>query len=738
MKTNQTNLGSAIYILGISALYHNSAACLIKNGEIIAAAEEERFSRRKHDKSFPALAINYCLEEGCIQQHDLAAIVYYDNPYLTFERFIHSQIAVGEQGENIWLNAMPSWGSFKLHIPQLIRRKLVYDGLILHDLHHRSHASSAFYPSPYERAVILTIDGVGEWSTATISIGKGNKIEMLKEMRFPHSLGLLYSAFTQFTGFKVNSGEYKLMGLAPYGEPKYLDVIKEHIADLKEDGSAELHMDKFAFLTEQGMCNEKFAELFGGPPRKPEERITRREMDIARSIQIFTEEAVIRMARYAQKITGETNLCMAGGVALNCVANGKLLREGLFRNIWVQPAAGDAGGALGCALDAYYTYFNKERILPEDNRSFQKGSYLGPAFSREEISGFLETYGYPYRELSKDERAKTLAKYLADGKVIGHFSGRMEFGPRALGARSIIGDARNRDMQVNLNLKIKYRESFRPFAPTVLEENVTDYFDLDRESPYMLLIAPVKKERQLPFVLKDTDNLLEIVKEPRSDIPAITHVDYTARVQTIRREDHPDYYDLIKAFKELTGYSVIVNTSFNVRGEPIVCTPYDAYRCFMRTNMDVLVLNDFLLLKEEQPPWPEKKGRIVSYSAEQDAVENASERERYRRLFRDDFLTFQKTIKNYSHILEFRGRNSTWVDFDSELPITKVFSIPHVLDTLRYEPKKMAEAITRYWQDDDVKSGFLPILEKILSVQVAGDREHDQIDDVSDSVYVMY
>jgi len=728
------------FILGVSAFYHNSAACIINNGNIIAAAEEERFSRIKQDKGFPGRAINYCLEEAGIDQHDLSAIVYYDNPYLTLERLIYSQVAVGEKGLDVWLNAMPSWVDYKLHIPQMIRNKLVYDGQILFDYHHRSHAASAFYPSPFKNAAVLTIDGVGEWSTASIGIGNDNKIQMLKEMRFPNSLGLLYSAFTYFTGFKVNSGEYKLMGLAPYGEPKYLDTLKEHIADLKEDGSVELYMDKFAFLYDHSMINEKFSQLFDGPPRKSEGRITKREMDIARSIQVFTEEAVLRMAKYAKKITGEKNICMAGGVALNCVANGKLLSEGIFDNIWIQPAAGDAGGALGCALDAYYTYFNRERELADGGKSIQGGSYWGPDFSDNEVRAFLETYGYPFQTLNSEERSKKIAVYLNKGKVIGHFAGRMEFGPRALGSRSIIGDARNREMQVTINLKIKYRESFRPFAPTVLAEKVSEYFEMEGESPYMLLVAPVKKERQLQTNLIETDNMLEIVRQPRSDIPAITHVDYSARVQTVNRNDHKEYYDVIKAFEDLTGYGVIVNTSFNVRGEPIVCTPYDAYRCFMRTEMDILVMNNYILFKEDQPHWPEEKGHIDEYPAVKTFDKQKTALKAYKNIYKNDFSELYNSASfNY---MKFQNQKSTWENVKSTEITTGVFPIPNSLDSTNPDPKKMSSAITNYWRNDIISTKFEKILTKLLSIkysEISQDKsDYSEDKEISDSVYVMY
>jgi carbamoyltransferase len=732
-----------IYVLGLSCFYHNSAACLIKDGEIVAAAEEERFTRVKNDRRFPHCAANYCLEEGGIHQDDLAAVVYYDNAPLTFERMLHTQLATGSQGGDTWLRAMPSWVQSKLHIPQLIRRSLHYEGLILHDIHHRSHAASAFYPSPFRRAAILTIDGVGEWATASLGVGNESQLRLLKEMRFPHSLGLLYSAFTQFTGFKVNEGEYKMMGLAPYGEPKYVDTIYKHLIDLKEDGSIELNMDYFAYLTEPTMTNGRFANLFGGPARKPDSRITKREMDLARSAQVVLEEAVMRMARYAHRLTGERKLCLAGGVALNCVANGRLLREGPFEDIWIQPAAGDAGGALGAALDAYHTYFHRPRASSDQACSLQGGSYWGPDFSDKEIRAFLDTHGYPYRVLAPSERAETIACLLQGGKVIGHFSGRVEFGPRALGARSILADARNEDIQASLNVRIKYRESFRPFAPTVLAERVGDYFQLDRSSPYMLLVAPVKENRRKPFQRGSGEDLLPIVKQPRSDIPAVTHVDYSARVQTINREDHPLYYDLISAFQQLTGCGVIVNTSFNVRDEPIVCTPYEAYRCLMRTEMDVLILGNCLLLKEDQPEWPEAKDHVKESNPKSSGSMQDSLIEALRKIHVEEFLPIAAALQNQDGVQvssKFQGitRPTTWVDYSSEQSPQAVFSIPPDLDTPVPDLQKMAAAITHFWTPGVVTDSLRPVLVKLLALGQRFPKTEKLEEQVSESIYVMY
>ncbi len=592
-------------ILGISCFYHDSAACFVRDGKIIAAAQEERFTRKKHDPRFPKNAINYCLEEAGIQIQDLDYLTYYDKPLLTFERLLMSYLTVAPKGLKSWLEAMPLWLGKKLYIPKVISKETGYEGDILFTEHHEAHQASAFYPSPFNEAAILTVDGVGEWATASYGIGKGKDLIMLKELHFPDSLGLLYSAFTYFTGFKVNSGEYKLMGLAPYGTPKYKDMILSELIDLKEDGSLRLNLLYFDFLGGLKMTNNRFAELFGGPPREPETDITQREMDIAASIQTVAEEAVLRMANHVYRETQQKYLCLAGGVALNCVANSRLLRETPFDDIWIQPAAGDAGGALGAALCVWHRFLCNDR----DNHTghdTQQGSYLGPSFSAQTVEDFLSTNNYVYHHLDSEKRARTIAELISEGKIIGHMSGRMEFGPRALGARSIIGDARRQDTQTVMNLKIKYRESFRPFAPSVLEEKASEYFETDRPSPYMLLVSNVREERRLPQPSKDGIPMMERLKVKRSDIPAITHLDYSARLQTVNKKDKPDYHEIITEFEKLTGCAVIVNTSFNVRGEPIICTPEDAYRCFMRTEMDVLVIEDYIMFKAEQPTWKEK------------------------------------------------------------------------------------------------------------------------------------
>jgi carbamoyltransferase len=593
-------------ILGLSCFYHDSAACLLRDGHIVAAAQEERFTRKKHDPRFPKNAIKYCLEEAGIAIQDLNYAVFYDKPFLTFERLLMSYLTVAPTGLRSWLQAMPLWLGQKLHIPKVIQRETGYEGDVLYTEHHEAHAASAFYPSPFNEAAILTMDGVGEWATASYGFGKGKDITLLKELHFPDSLGLLYSAFTYFTGFKVNSGEYKLMGLAPYGVPRYKDVILSELVDLKEDGSIRLNLSYFDFLGGLRMTNRRFAKLFGGPRRRPETQITQREMDIAASIQAVTEEIVLRMADHVHKETNHKNLCLAGGVALNCVANGRVLRRGIFENIWIQPAAGDAGGALGAALSVWHRYLGNERLNPNGYDS-QQGSYLGPSFSNEAVKTFLKSKGYTYHKLDGDKRASVIAEQIAEGKIVGYMAGRMEFGPRALGARSILGDPRRKDTQTVMNLKIKYRESFRPFAPSVLEEKASEYFDADRPSPYMLLVADVRKERRLPQPSREGMSMLERLKVKRSDIPAITHLDYSARLQTVNQRDKPDYHEVISEFEKLSGCAVVVNTSFNVRGEPIICTPEDAYRCFMRTEMDVLVLEDCILFKKEQPSWEESE-----------------------------------------------------------------------------------------------------------------------------------
>ncbi|HMB53920.1 MAG TPA: carbamoyltransferase [Thermoanaerobaculia bacterium] len=598
-------------ILGISCYYHDSAACLVVDGEIVAAAQEERFTRKKHDAGFPTEAVRYCLAEGGVEAGALDVVAFYDKPLLKFHRILETYLAVAPGGLRSFVQAVPLWLREKLWIPPRIEQALAECGVgkpgeILFTEHHESHAASAFYPSPFERAAVLTLDGVGEWATTTVGHGVGGDLEPIAEIPFPHSLGLLYSAFTYFTGFRVNSGEYKLMGLAPYGEPKYADLIRDHLIDLRDDGSFRLNLDYFGYLDSLRMTNRRFDELFGGPPRKPEAPITQRERDLARSIQVVTEEAVLSLARFARRETGERHLCLAGGVALNCVANGILLREGIFDQIWIQPAAGDAGGALGAALSVWHNALGNERHA-DGRRDRMSGAYLGPGFSDDEVRAWLDHQGYPYRELPDAEWAPEIARLIAEENVVGLHHGRMEFGPRALGNRSIVGDARSAKMQSVMNLKIKYRESFRPFAPSVLGERVSEWFEMDVASPYMLLVADVAADKRLPEAGDEAElSLQEWVNRPRSEIPAVTHVDHSARVQTVHADTNPRYHALISEFEKLTGCAVIVNTSFNVRGEPIVCTPEDAYRCFMRTEMDHLVLGPFLLDKKEQPELPDK------------------------------------------------------------------------------------------------------------------------------------
>jgi carbamoyltransferase len=585
-------------ILGISAFYHDSSACLVRDGELIAAAQEERFTRKKHDFNFPQQAIEYCLQEGCIAGKELDYVCFYDKPFIKFERLLMTYLTYAPKGLKSFILAMPLWLKQKIWMKDLIANKLNFEGKILFPEHHESHAASAFYPSPFEEAAILTIDGVGEWTTSSYGIGKKNKIELWSELHFPHSLGLLYSAFTYFTGFKVNSGEYKLMGLAPYGEPNYVDVIMKELIDLKDDGSFKMNMKYFNYCAGLTMTNKHFSKLFGGPPRKPESKITQREMDLARSIQDVTETIILRMIHHVHKETGMKYLVLAGGVALNCVANGRILREGPFEDIWIQPAAGDAGGALGAALYGWHSYLGKDRIANGD-RDAQKMSYLGPEYSNKKIEKFLDKEGIPFQKLSDSEIADKIADLIATGNVVGWFQGRMEFGPRALGNRSIIGDARSPKMQSVMNLKIKFRESFRPFAPSVIREHASKYFGLENQSPYMLLVAPVKKEICKEVTLDGMIGL-DKLKVVRSEIPAVTHVDYSARIQTVDEHDNPRYYSMIKSFYNKTGCPVIINTSFNVRGEPIVCTPEHAYLCFMRTDMDYLVMGNCLLNKQEQ------------------------------------------------------------------------------------------------------------------------------------------
>jgi carbamoyltransferase len=639
-------------ILGISAYYHDSAACLVEDGRIVAAAQEERFTRKKHDADFPSHAVEYCLREAAVTARELDLVGFYEKPLVKFDRLLETYAACTPRGWKSYLTAMPLWLGEKLWMSDDLRDQLQgYEGKILFGEHHESHAASAFFPSPFEQAAIVTMDGVGEWATSSIGVGQGHEIEMLRELRFPHSLGLLYSAFTYFTGFRVNSGEYKVMGLAPYGEPKYVEAIKDHLLEIRDDGGLWMNMEYFTYPQGLTMTGGAFEKLFDGPARRPESKLTQREMDLARSIQDITEEVMLKMATFAYRESGKRDLCLAGGVALNCVGNGRILREGPFEQIWIQPAAGDAGGALGVAMSLWHRYLGKPRVSCEAAGTWQRpsrspvgrdeggdqprntarnladplvpegrvqedscgsyadgmsGAFLGPRFTDAEIQRFLDRHGLPARRLEPSALADEIAALMADEKVVGLLQGRMEFGPRALGGRSIIGDARSPKMQSVMNVKIKFRESFRPFAPAVLREQVGEWFELDGDSPYMLLVAAVRRSRRLP-VPQQSRALwgIDRLNVPRSTVPAVTHVDYSARIQTVRRGTNPLYYDIIDAFYRRTGCPVIVNTSFNVRGEPIVCTPEDAFRCFMRTNMDVLVLEHFILAKTEQTPTAE-------------------------------------------------------------------------------------------------------------------------------------
>ncbi len=602
----------SITILGISAYYHDSAASLIQDGKIIAAAQEERFTRKKHDPSFPNKAIEYCLNEARIAFSEIDYIVFYDKPFLKFERLLETYLTFAPKGFFSFIQAMPIWLKEKLLLKPLLKKSLSQlSGIkeknlppLLFTEHHQAHAASAFFPSPFERAAVLCLDGVGEWATSSLWLGMGNKLIPQWEIDFPHSLGLLYSAFTYYTGFKVNSGEYKLMGLAPYGEPKYVQTIYDNLIDLKADGTFRLNMAYFNYPAGLTMTNHRFNKLFGGPPRKPESKITQREMDIASSIQVVTQEIVLRLATTAKAELDVEYLCLAGGVALNCVANGKLKKKGLFKDIWIQPAAGDAGGALGAGLCVWHQYLGKSRqVNPEDS---MQGSYLGPQFSAGQIKAYLDSIDANYTLVEDQELIAQVAKLLSREKVIGWFQGRMEFGPRALGARSIIGDPRSTKMQSTMNLKIKYRESFRPFAPVVKADKVSEWFDFSGKSPYMLMVADVAKSHLIEMTPDETTLFgIEKLNIPRSTLPAITHVDYSARIQTVHQETNPRFYQLLDAFEQLTGCPVLINTSFNVRGEPIVCTMIDAYRCFMRTEMDYLILDNFILAKEQQPAWQE-------------------------------------------------------------------------------------------------------------------------------------
>ena len=600
-----------VYILGISAFYHDSAAALLRNGELIAAAQEERFTRKKHDFEFPNHAIQYCLREAQVTIQEIDHVVFYEKPFIKFERILETYLSYAPYGFNSFLKAIPLWLKQRLWIPDFIQEELDYQGKVMFSEHHESHAAAAFFPSPFEEAAFLTVDGVGEWTTASFGVGKGNRVAIHSEIKFPHSLGLLYSAFTYYTGFRVNSAEYKVMGLAPYGEPVYVDLILEKLMDLKEDGSFKLNMEYFNYCAGLTMTNDKFHKLFGGPPRKSESPIRKKDMDLARSIQHVTEEIMLKIVKHVHKTTGMKHLCLSGGVALNCVANGRILREGPFDTIWIQPAAGAAGSALGAALLIWHHYLNQDRKITATD--FQKGSLVGPSYSHDEIVRYLQEEKASFEELDEENIFDRVSDLIREGKVIGWFQGRMEFGPRALGNRSILGDARSPEMQSKMNLKIKYRESFRPFAPAVLREEVSEWFDLNAESPYMLLVAPVQK-KHWTYETMNSATGLDQLKTVRSNIPAVTHVDYSARVQTVDEDRNPVFHKLLTRFYQKTGCPILINTSFNVRGEPIVCSPADAYRCFMRTELDVLVIENFLLLKDKQNPGKLHFAEIKDYA----------------------------------------------------------------------------------------------------------------------------
>jgi carbamoyltransferase len=717
------------YILGISAFYHDSACALIRDGVIISAAQEERFSRKKNDAGFPGKAINYCLEEAQIDIDDVDDIVFYDNPYLTFERILVSMINAYPKGSAIWEEVFPKWVQTKLNIPEIIRGALNYKKPIQFTLHHLSHAASAYYPSPFSKAAILTIDGVGEWSTATICMAEGKDIKMIKTINFPDSVGLLYSAFTYYTGFKVNEGEYKLMGLAPYGEPIYVDLIKDNIVEIFEDGSIKLNQSFFGYQDDLKMINGKFEKLFGGPARNAEEPITQRIRDIARSIQVVVEDIVLKMAKHARDITGAKNLCLAGGVALNCVSNGKLLRSNLFDDIWIQPASGDSGGALGAALALYYQKYDN-KIATDTAKTCQKTSLLGPSFSDFEIQAHLDSYNYKYETVESGLRNQVIAKYLSEGKIVGHFSGRMEYGPRALGARSILADPRSETTQSTLNLKIKFRESFRPFAPSVLEEDISAYFELDRPSPYMMIVASVNIDRQIHNTNELEHDIIEIVNQKRSDLPAITHVDYSARVQSVSREDNPNYHDLISEFKKLTGYGVIINTSFNVNGEPIICTPRDAVRCFMKTNMDILVLNNYILFKSEQEESELDKidlNKPAVTVKPKDKKINKDALKMYNKFF-PGLYAERSLIKEH----EESSSLSNWIDF-SETESNSIFS-----ENMQV---KDAEEFLKHWKviDHAKMPTIREFLDKLAVLSLKYKLDPEEIEEsVSQSMYVMF
>jgi carbamoyltransferase len=726
--TNITKIKS-IYVLGISAFYHDSAATLIKDGKIISAAQEERFTRKKNDQSYPKYSINYCLEEAGIEPKDLSAVIFYDNAYLSLERIAWNYLETFPRSIKNWNKYMPRWLTYKLFVPKLIRKNLKYEGKILHNEHHRSHLASAFYPSPFQNSAILTVDGVGEWATASIGVGEGNKIKMIKEMLYPDSVGLLYSAFTQFLGFKVNSGEYKMMGLAPYGKPIYSDLILNKLINLAKDGSIKINQEYFSYLDGDVMTNKNFAKLFKCNPRKPESKITQKEMDIACSIQRVIEKIVLKMATYAKEITGQENLCLSGGVALNCVANGFLLRANIFKNIWIQPASGDAGSSLGSALDAYYTYFNKSREIREDGISSQLGSLLGPSYKNEEIKSYLESVDQFYHFFeNNNDRNKIIAKKIKEGKVVGLFLGRTEFGPRALGSRSIVADPRSKDMQTKLNVKIKFRESFRPFAPAIISEETKNYFDMKTESPFMMLVAPITKNKRVSYKKTNSDNMLEIVKKVKSQIPAVTHVDYSARIQTVNKNINNDFYQIIEEFNRQTGCPILINTSFNVRGEPIVNSPQDAHRCFMKTNMDLLVLENFIIEKDnniEIQKQPSNKKKTVTVK-------------KNLNFLRKDLIKIYSQLKNIN-VKKYYHQSSGWHDSNQPENIKKIFEITDELDREIVDPAKMSKEILYHWKNKKFALDMKIIIFNLINLSKKIDQANiNTSNEISKNVYEMF
>ncbi len=725
------------FILGISAFYHDSSASILKDGKIIAAAQEERFTRVKNDKSFPNNAINFCLETAKISPNQLSAVVYYDNSYITFERILWSFKETKKNNIEIWQKYMPAWIKYKLNIPQLIRKNLRYNGKIFHNLHHRSHLASAFFPSPFKKAAILTVDGVGEWATASYGVGEGNKITMLEQMNFPNSVGLLYSAFTSFIGFEVNEGEYKMMGLAPYGKPIYVDTILNNLIQINEDGSIRIDQTYFDYISGRAMTNQKFADLFGGKALKPGAKITQRERDLAASIQVITEKIILKMVKYVKKVTKEENLCLSGGVALNCVINGNLKNQNIFKDIWVQPASGDSGSSLGCAFDLYYSYFENKRDLRSDGYPVQLGSNLGPSWNNNEIKSFLDTGSIKYQYFkNKEKRNTAISHFLKKKKVIGYFSGKAEFGPRALGSRSIIADPREKNMQTRINLKIKFRESFRPFAPAVLREKINKYFISNYDSPYMTFVTHVVPKKRLPFKLKEEKNLLKIVKKIRSDIPAVTHVDYSARIQTVDSTYNNDFYNLIKNFEKLTGCSMVINTSFNVKGEPIVNSPLDAFKCFLNTDMDILVLENFIIEKSNFKKGSDKNIKKLNWRFYWNNMRSAElEENTTKDLLRDLREVYNSLPKNETN----ENFDTGWVNVIESQNSKKIFEIPDALDRENIYPEEAINEIFKYWKKQRMIKSHQKSVIKILKMVRKYKKDFDvESSFVSSKVYELF